>query len=90
MLRMSIAITSVALLTLSGCAKDDALRTEGLTLGAGDAVATNSALQIIDPWPEGVEDTDLLVPSDSGATVISPASGSAGAASTPPATSGTQ
>jgi hypothetical protein len=51
---------------LSSCAKDDALRTEGLTLGAGDAIARNTALQVIDPWPAGVEDTDLLVPNDRG------------------------
>ena len=64
MLRKSIFIASVSMLALSGCAKDDTLRTEGLTLGAGDAVATNSALQIIDPWPAGVEDTDINAPAD--------------------------
>ena len=51
---------------LSGCAKDDFMRTEGLTLGVGDAVAVNSALQIIDPWPGGVEDTALNPPADRG------------------------
>jgi hypothetical protein len=51
---------------LSGCAQDDFMRTEGLTLGVGDAVATNSALQIIDPWPAGVEDTVLNPPADRG------------------------
>jgi hypothetical protein len=51
---------------LSGCAQDDFMRTEGLTLAAGDAVATNSALQIIDPWPAGVEDTTLNPPADRG------------------------
>jgi hypothetical protein len=51
---------------LSGCAQDDFMRTEGLTLAAGDAVATNSALQIIDPWPSGVEDTTLNPPADRG------------------------
>jgi hypothetical protein len=90
MLRMFIVTTSIALLALSGCAKDDTLRTEGLTLGAGDAIATNSALQIIDPWPEGVEDTDLLVPSASGATADAPASGGTGAVTAPPATTGVQ
>ncbi len=49
---------------LTGCAQDDFMRTEGLTLAAGDAVATNSALQIIDPWPAGVEDTALNPPAD--------------------------
>ena len=51
---------------LTGCAQDDFMRTEGLTLAAGDAVATNSTLQIIDPWPEGVEDTQLRPPGDRG------------------------
>ena len=49
---------------LTGCAQDDFMRTEGLTMAVGDAVATNSALQIIDPWPEGVEDTTLNPPAD--------------------------
>jgi hypothetical protein len=49
---------------LTGCAQDDFMRTEGLTMAAGDAIATNSALQIIDPWPNGVEDTELNPPGD--------------------------
>ena len=89
MLRLTIAISSIALLALSGCAKDDTLRTEGLTLGAGDAIATNSALQIIDPWPAGVEDTDLLIPNDDGSSTSAPASGSAGAVAPQSTTSGT-
>jgi hypothetical protein len=60
---IKITIAATALL-LSGCANDDYLRTEGLTMTAGDAVARNSALQVIDPWPEGVEDTALDVPAD--------------------------
>jgi hypothetical protein len=60
-----IKITAAALVfLLTGCASDDYLRTEGLTMTAGDAVARNSALQIIDPWPAGVEDTALDVPAD--------------------------
>lgn len=58
----SVVVVSVVL--VSGCANDDLQRTEGLTLGAGNAMAANSAMQIIDPWPAGVEDTDLVVPSD--------------------------
>ena len=90
MLRMFTVIATVSMLGLSGCAKDDTLRTEGLTLGVGDAIATNSALQIIDPWPAGVEDTDLIVPADSGGSSTPAASGSSGSPSTPPATSGGQ
>jgi hypothetical protein len=60
---IKIAAISIAAL-LAGCASDDYQRTEGLTMTAGDAVARNSALQVIDPWPEGVEDTSLEVPAD--------------------------
>jgi hypothetical protein len=59
---VSILVSLTAILLLQACAREDTLRTEGLTLGAGDAIARNSALQIIDPWPNGVEDTDLTVP----------------------------
>ncbi len=55
-----------AILVLCGCAKQDFYRTDGLTLGAGDAIARNTALQVIDPWPKGVEDTKLLVPAELG------------------------
>ena len=61
---MRTAIVAALAGLLAGCAQDDFMRTEGLTLAAGDAVATNSALQIIDPWPEGVEDTALNPPAD--------------------------
>ncbi len=57
-----IIVALMASFFLQSCAHEDTLRTEGLTLGAGDAMARNSALQIIDPWPAGVEDTDLVVP----------------------------
>jgi hypothetical protein len=60
---IKLAATALTFL-LAGCAQDDYLRTEGLTMTVGDAVAKNSALQIIDPWPAGVEDTSLDVPAD--------------------------
>jgi hypothetical protein len=63
-MRHSLIAAAILALPLAGCAQDDYLRTEGLTMTAGDAVAKNSALQIIDPWPEGVEDTSLEVPAD--------------------------
>jgi hypothetical protein len=67
---MRTALVGAAALAglLTGCAQDDFMRTEGLTLAAGDAVAANSALQIIDPWPAGVEDTTLNPPADRGDT----------------------
>jgi hypothetical protein len=27
-------------------------------------MAANSAMQMVDPWPRGVEDTELIVPAD--------------------------
>ena len=77
-----ISVLAAATL-LASCAKDDALRTEGLTLGAGDAIARNTALQVIDPWPEGVEDTDLLVPNDRGVVPKPPAAAAPSATTTP-------
>jgi hypothetical protein len=75
-----IIFALLACALLQACAREDTLRTEGLTLGAGDAMARNTALQVIDPWPAGVEDTDLVVPNtrpnekaeDDGAAIIKP------------------
>lgn len=72
---------------ISGCAKDDELRTEGLSLGAGNAMRVNSALQIIDPWPAGVEDTDISVPNDNGGGGSTPDGGAGGNPVAPPPTS---
>jgi hypothetical protein len=63
----------------SGCMSDEYRRADGLTEGAGDAVASNTVMQMVDPWQEGVEDTRLLVPAARGATA-SAAAGAAGAA----------
>ena len=65
-MRTTIAASIALAGLLTGCAQDDFMRTEGLTLEAGNAVATNSALQIIDPWPNGVDDTELNPPADRG------------------------
>ena len=65
-MRKSILRMAALASVLTGCAQDDFMRTEGLTLAAGDAVAANSMLQIIDPWPRGVEDTQLNPPADRG------------------------
>ena len=58
----TILITTGCALALTGCmaAEDD--RLEGIALSGGNALAHNSALQIIDPWPANVQDTDLDVP----------------------------
>ena len=57
--------TSIVLLLAglaSGCTSDDYLRTEGPTVGAGNAQAANTVMQMVDPWKYGVQDTKLLVP----------------------------
>ena len=46
----------------SGCMSDEYRRADGLTKGAGNAMAANSVMQMVDPWQDGVQDTDLLVP----------------------------
>lgn len=64
-LRSAFAGAGAAIaLLLSGCANDDFLRIEGVTTGAGDAAASNSVMQMVDPWQRGVEDTDLRVPAE--------------------------
>lgn len=58
------AVIAFATISLAGCVGPEETINEGVTLGAGNAVAHNSALQIIDPWPPGVQDTDLVVPAE--------------------------
>lgn len=62
---------------LAGCAQDDLMRTEGPTLTAGNALAANTALQMVDPWPAGVEDNEFSVPSDRGGESENGAGGTA-------------
>ena len=57
--------SSIALLLsglAGGCTSDDYLRTEGTTVGAGNAQAANTVMQMVDPWKYGVQNTRLLVP----------------------------
>jgi hypothetical protein len=39
-------------------------RVAGVTPGAGDAIAANTVMQMVDPWPYGAQETDLNVPAD--------------------------
>ena len=50
----------------SGCVSDAYRRADGLTNGAGDTMAGNSVMQMVDPWQDGVENTKLLVPAARG------------------------
>jgi hypothetical protein len=63
--RASIMTAAALAALLSGCATTDhSLRYQGVTRGAGNAIAANTVMQMVDPWPAGVEDTDLAVPAD--------------------------
>lgn len=46
----------------TGCMNQEFRRADGLTEGAGNAMAANSVMQMVDPWQYGVQDTKLLVP----------------------------
>ena len=61
--RTFIAIAAVAL--LPACTTTDTvLRPEGVTSFAGNAIAANTAMQMVDPWPSGVQNTSLKVPAE--------------------------
>jgi len=65
MLRTTILISVLGLsLAAAGCTSDELARNEGVTGRAGDAMAANTVLQMVDPWPRGVENTNLRVPAD--------------------------
>ena len=49
-----------------GCTSDDYRRADGLTDGAGNAMAANTVMQMVDPWQDGVQNTKLLVPAARG------------------------
>lgn len=77
-----VHITSTVLFLcvgLGGCAQDDYLRTDGLTTGAGDAIAANTAMQVVDPWQNGVQNTKLKVPAQRTSSETSPADDAASA-----------
>lgn len=60
---LSVALL-VAVSSAAGCMSEEAMRYQGVTTGAGDAIAANTVLQMVDPWQRGVEDTDLAVPAN--------------------------
>ena len=57
----------------SGCMADATRRADGLTNGAGNTMASNSVMQMVDPWQDGVQDTHLLVPASRNAATASAA-----------------
>ena len=65
MLKAAFLISALGLsLAAAGCTSDEMARNEGVTGRAGDAIAADTVLQMVDPWPRGVEDTNLRVPAD--------------------------
>jgi hypothetical protein len=59
-------------LAATGCTSDQVMREDGMTTGAGEAIAANTALQMVDPWQPGVQDTDLVVPARGAQEAASP------------------
>ena len=58
-----LAALAAACCASAGCS-DTYRRADGVTSGVGDAIAANTAMQMVDPWQYGVQDTDLKVPAD--------------------------
>jgi len=59
---MRITLCIALLSVVGGCTSDDYVRTEGVTPAAGNAQAANTAMQMVDPWQNGVQNTKLRVP----------------------------
>lgn len=57
-----LAILLALMVPAAGCVSEDVLRYDGVTTSAGDAIAANTVMQMVDPWPRGVEDTRLRTP----------------------------
>lgn len=62
MFRISTLTVLTLSLAVAGCMTEDTLRYNGVTQSAGNAIAANTVMQMVDPWPHGVQDTDLEVP----------------------------
>jgi hypothetical protein len=62
--RVLLAVLALPVLLAACTTETHSIRAEAVTIGAGDAQAANTALQMIDPWPRGVNDTALSVPAD--------------------------
>ena len=62
---------------LAGCVSGNG-RYDGVTTGAGNAIAANTVMQMVDPWQRGVEDTDLTTPAERSATEAASESASSG------------
>ena len=68
----------------SGCTSDDYVRSEGTTTAAGNAQAANTAMQMVDPWKYGVQNTRLLVPAQRSDAAVNAADQAAAAKAVQP------
>ena len=87
MFKVTILVAGAFGLSLAGAGcQSEYARNEGVTGQAGNAIAADTVLQMVDPWPRGVENTDLRVPADHAQYLNKP--GAATAAARTPPTSG--
>lgn len=70
-MRLAPCIALLLAGALAGCTSDDYVRTEGVTPAAGNAQASNTVMQMVDPWQYGVQNTRLLVPAQSASSSTS-------------------
>ncbi|TIS61941.1 MAG: hypothetical protein E5W93_05855 [Mesorhizobium sp.] len=80
-MRLASCIALLLAGAVSGCTSDDYVRTEGVTPAAGNAQASNTVMQMVDPWQYGVQNTRLLVPAQGASSATSAAGAKAGSAS---------
>lgn len=80
-----LALSAALCAALAGCTYDEVVRSETMTAAAGNAMAYNSALQIIDPEPLSSAGTRIALPAESygnGSTAASQGGAGAGSGGT--------
>ena len=82
-MRLAPCIALLLAGVLAGCTSDDYVRTEGVTTAVGNAQASNTVMQMVDPWQYGVQNTRLLVPAQSASSTASAVGAKAGSGSAP-------
>ncbi len=59
----NVLMASISIIALAGCQYEELNRSEFMSASSGNAMAQNSALQVIDPWPGNASNNNLAVPS---------------------------
>ncbi len=60
-----VAVVVAAAAALQGCYEDRyTAHRDGVTFGVGDAIASNSAVHTIDPWPEASDNPNIHMDAD--------------------------